>query len=71
LSDFQPFFANNRNAKAVYKPSPSAKLEFGHAIVLIGYNNEQGYWLAKNSYGSNWGDGGLFKVSSLSLQCIV
>jgi hypothetical protein len=28
----------------------------------VGYNNEQQYWLAKNSYGSNWADKGLFKV---------
>jgi C1A family cysteine protease len=52
----------------VYKPSRNARFEFGHAIVLIGYDNEQGFWLAKNSYGSNWGDGGNFRVSSLSLK---
>jgi C1A family cysteine protease len=69
LSDFLPFFANKSNAKAVYKPSTNAKLDFGHAIVLVGYNNEQGYWLAKNSYGNSWGDGGLFRVGLLLLRC--
>jgi hypothetical protein len=30
--------------------------------MQVGYDNVQQYWLAKNSYGSTWGDGGLFKV---------
>ncbi|WIA36917.1 hypothetical protein OEZ86_008162 [Tetradesmus obliquus] len=62
-SDFGRFFADKRNAKAVYKPSAGAVFEFGHAIVLVGYNNEERYWLAKNSYGSSWADGGLFRVA--------
>ena len=30
---------------------------------MIGYNNEQAYWLAKNSWGSGFADGGYFKVA--------
>jgi hypothetical protein len=33
-----------------------------HAIALVGYNNEQQYWVAKNSWGEDWGDDGFFKV---------
>jgi C1A family cysteine protease len=68
LSDFKPFFADKRNAKAVYRLSANARFEFGHAVVLVGYNNEQRYWLVKNSYGSNWADGGLFRVSALLMH---
>jgi hypothetical protein len=74
MSDFRPFFADKRNAKAVYRPSASATPLFAHAITLVGYNNQQQFWLAKNSYGSNWGDNGFFRVSLLLLvvvQCYI
>eukprot|EP00878_Enallax_costatus_P028282 GHUV01030534.1.p1 GENE.GHUV01030534.1~~GHUV01030534.1.p1 ORF type:complete len:437 (+),score=68.02 GHUV01030534.1:910-2220(+) len=61
--DFRPFFSNFANMGAVYKPRPGAKPVEGHAVVLVGYNNEQNYWVAKNSWGSNWADGGYFKVA--------
>jgi C1A family cysteine protease len=67
MSDFRAFFADKRNARAVYRPGPGARHEFAHAITLVGYNNQQQYWLAKNSYGSSWGDGGFFRVSLLLL----
>jgi hypothetical protein len=36
--------------------------------MQVGYNNEQQYWLAKNSYGTSWGDWGLFKVGACSMR---
>uniref|UniRef100_A0A383W1G6 Peptidase C1A papain C-terminal domain-containing protein n=1 Tax=Tetradesmus obliquus TaxID=3088 RepID=A0A383W1G6_TETOB len=62
-SDFESFFADRRNAQAVYRPGASAYFQYYHAITLVGYDSEQQYWLAKNSYGSTWGDTGLFKVA--------
>ncbi|WIA17476.1 hypothetical protein OEZ85_014315 [Tetradesmus obliquus] len=62
-SDFRSFFADKRNAQAVYRPSPGAYFKEYHAITLVGYDNEQQYWLAKNSYGSDWADKGVFKVA--------
>lgn len=35
---------------AVYKPSPAAKLEEPHSLILIGYSmadDGNGYWLAR------------------------
>lgn len=33
-----------------------------HSVVLVGYHDTEGYWIAKNSWGSNWNDDGYFKV---------
>ena len=40
-----------------------AKFVEAHAVQVIGYNNEQEYWLAKNSWGTGFADGGYFKVA--------
>lgn len=38
--------------------------EGGHALVVYGYGEHQGvpYWLARNSWGPNWGDNGTIKI---------
>jgi len=33
-----------------------------HAICVIGYDDSQGCWLAKNSWGTSWGDSGFFAI---------
>jgi cathepsin B len=40
------------------------KKEEGHAIVLYGYGSENGvnYWLGQNSWGTDWGEDGSFKI---------
>jgi cysteine peptidase B len=52
------------NVQAVYRPGKDAEVVDHHSVVLVGYNNDHNppYWVAKNSYGSGWGDGGFFKV---------
>lgn len=33
-----------------------------HAVVVVGYNDNGGYWIVRNSWGTGWGDNGYFKV---------
>ena len=35
-----------------------------HAITMIGYGSENGkdYWIAKNSWGTGWGEGGYVRI---------
>jgi len=34
-----------------------------HCITIIGYNNVEGYWICKNSWGHLWGEGGFFRIA--------
>lgn len=35
----------------------------GHCISLIGYDDGAGCWIAKNSWGTGWGDSGFFRIA--------
>lgn len=43
----------------------------GHAIKIIGWGTENGtpYWLVANSWNSDWGDAGFFKIERGTNQC--
>jgi len=34
-----------------------------HAVTLVGYDDEEGYWIAKNSWGQGWGENGWFRIA--------
>jgi C1A family cysteine protease len=40
----------------------TGELAGGHCVALIGYDDAQGYWIGKNSWGAGWGDGGYFRI---------
>jgi C1A family cysteine protease len=33
-----------------------------HLVIIIGYNDTQGYWICKNSWGTSWGEDGFFRI---------
>ena len=37
-------------------------LQYVHAVLLVGYDLEQQFWIAKNSWGQGFADGGFFKM---------
>ena len=50
-------------AKTGNMPYPNTKREKllgGHAVLLVGYNKTKKVFIARNSWGTNWGDGGYF-----------
>jgi C1A family cysteine protease len=35
----------------------------GHAVLLVGYNDDEQYFIVKNSWGKGWGEDGFFRIS--------
>jgi cathepsin F len=33
-----------------------------HAVLLVGYDQSQNFWLVKNSWGADWGENGYFRI---------
>jgi len=56
---YQDFFSYR---SGVYRHITGA-LAGGHCVTLVGYDDVRGCWIAKNSWGSGWGDGGFFAIA--------
>ena len=60
--NIQMSFENNiRNGK--YTPTDNAKIIGGHALCVIGFDNETKEFEILNSWGKSWGNNGFFKMS--------
>jgi C1A family cysteine protease len=35
----------------------------GHCVSIVGYNDNPGYWICKNSWNTTWGDNGFFCIA--------
>lgn len=42
----------------------------GHAVLLVGYNDEEQYFIVKNSWDTKWGEGGFFRVAYSELSSV-
>ena len=43
----------------------------GHAVVLVGYDDREEYFIVKNSWGPDWGEGGFFRIAYSQVQNVV
>jgi len=56
-------FMNQQVSKTGVMPYPDPSKEYflgGHAVLLVGYSMQRQVFIARNSWGSNWGDKGYF-----------
>lgn len=63
--DFKPDLRYYQNG--IYIPDENLQVESGHWVVLCGWRDDPevlngGYWIVKNSAGTNWGENGFFKI---------
>ncbi len=55
FEDFQDY------TEGVYDHTTGAMLG-GHAVLIVGYDAQEEYWICKNSWGADWGENGYFRV---------
>lgn len=46
----------------IYQVTAGATEEGGHFVAIVGYDHPGGYWICKNSWGSDWGENGFFRI---------
>ncbi|MBF0318482.1 MAG: hypothetical protein HQL01_01580 [Nitrospirae bacterium] len=47
----------------IYSRVSSATMEGGHYVLVVGYNNDGQYFIVKNSWGTDWGESGFFRIA--------
>jgi C1A family cysteine protease len=55
----------------VYQLTPGATYEGGHAVLIVGYDDVNQYFIVKNSWGTGWGESGFFKIGFSELSSLV
>lgn len=54
----------------VYSRSEDASAEGWHAVAIVGWDDADNSWIARNSWSDDWGEQGYFKISRVA-DCLV
>jgi PKD repeat protein len=46
----------------IYRYNGNADLLGGHAVIIVGYDEDEEYLICKNSWGTSWGEEGYFRI---------
>jgi len=44
-------------------PGEESARDINHQVVIVGYDDMQGCWIVRNSWGQNWGENGYFRIA--------
>jgi len=52
-------------SEGVYEEAACSPVLLNHAVLAVGYGSQNGqdFWIMKNSWGTQWGDAGYFKIA--------
>jgi len=55
----------------IFHGCPENVGKMNHAVAVVGYGTEDGldYWLVKNSWGTDWGEKGFFRIQRGVKMC--
>jgi len=59
------------DTKKIYEWDGKGETVGGHAVVIVGWGIERSkkFWLVRNSWGTEWGDGGYFRITRGDNMC--
>jgi C1A family cysteine protease len=60
---YEDFYYHYTGGVYTYNAGTAGKVVGGHCICIVGYDDSQNCWIAKNSWGSGWGESGYFRMS--------
>lgn len=53
----------NVGSSGIWTPSPAEEIAGGHALCVVGYDDQKKMFEIINSWGTGWGNNGFFKIS--------
>jgi Papain family cysteine protease len=60
---YEDFFYNYVSGIYQYHPKTSGDIIGGHCVTIVGYDDADKCWIAKNSWGTGWGEDGYFRIA--------
>jgi len=61
--------AFQRYSSGIFDDSSCSKYSYNHAVINVGYDMNEGYWLVRNSWSASWGEAGHIKMKMGSNIC--
>lgn len=59
---YEDFYYHYAGGVYEFNPATAGNVVGGHCISIVGYSDVGQYWIAKNSWGPTWGEGGYFRM---------
>ncbi len=60
---YEDFFYYYTGGVYTYHENTSGDVIGGHCVQIVGYDDAQHCWIAKNSWGKEWGENGYFRIA--------